>query len=264
MKKNLFFLVLLLIFFLFSSIVFSADSNCGGEGQQCCYRSKEEILNSISIKEVENIFGEEKQCLINIDVFDIHWICIDKIIKQTYNVQRSTIVDDETLENLSKIGVCKEGLMPSTFDPEAIIEEGKCTCLKNFVGVEDAYLCYRYFGKNKQEKEKYLKGEINNCISCVANQGYYSAIGCIYFKNLKDFITKNVFRLILGLGGIIAFFCIIYSALQLQLSEGNPEKIKKSQEMLTSCILGLVIIIFSVFLLKLIGVDVLKIPWLGR
>jgi len=46
----------------------------------------------------------------------------------------------------------------------------------------------------------------------------------------------------------------------MQSSQGNPEKLKKAQEMITSCIMGLMLIIFSVFILKLIGVNILKIP----
>jgi len=46
----------------------------------------------------------------------------------------------------------------------------------------------------------------------------------------------------------------------MQSSQGNPEKLKKSQDMITSCIMGLMLIIFSIFILKLIGVDILKIP----
>jgi hypothetical protein len=53
---------------------------------------------------------------------------------------------------------------------------------------------------------------------------------------------------------------IIFSAFQIQISQGNPEKIKKAREMLTSFVIGLLVIIFSVFILRLIGVDLLRIP----
>jgi len=64
----------------------------------------------------------------------------------------------------------------------------------------------------------------------------------------------------IGLAGLIALLCIIYAAFMIQISSGNPERIKKAQELLTSCIMGLMLIIFSVFILRLIGVDILKIP----
>lgn len=90
--------------------------------------------------------------------------------------------------------------------------------------------------------------------------GVWTGAGCIY-ANTKSFIEKTVFGWGIGLAGTIALFCIIYSAFQIQISQGNPEKLKKAQEMLTSCIVGLMLIIFSVFILKVIGVDILQIPF---
>ena len=113
--------------------------------------------------------------------------------------------------------------------------------------------------------ETYVRGEreLNDCKDCANGGGYWSGITCFY-GNINDFITQNIFRFGVGLGGLIALLCIIYAAFQLQTSQGSPEKIKKAQELLTSCIMGLMLIIFSVFILKLIGVDILRIPGFGR
>ncbi|OGK18099.1 hypothetical protein A2866_03150 [Candidatus Roizmanbacteria bacterium RIFCSPHIGHO2_01_FULL_39_8] len=89
--------------------------------------------------------------------------------------------------------------------------------------------------------------------------GIWTSLGCIE-STLSSFISKTVMSLGVSLAGIFALLCIIYSAFQLQTSQGNPEKIKKAQELLTSCIMGLMLIIFSIFILRLIGVDILKIP----
>ena len=107
--------------------------------------------------------------------------------------------------------------------------------------------------------EKYLSGqEKNKCIN-ECNNGVWTAIGCIK-GSLNDFIKETVFSWGISLAGFISLLCIVYSAFQLQISAGNPEKIKKAQELLTSCILGLMLIIFSIFILRLIGVSILKIP----
>jgi len=110
--------------------------------------------------------------------------------------------------------------------------------------------------------DKYLSGktEYGQCISCLTGSGIWTGIGCVNVTNMKSFIEVNVFGLGLGLAGVSALLCIIFSAFMMQTSEGNPEKIKKAQERLTSCIIGLVIIIFSVLILRLIGADILKIP----
>lgn len=101
-----------------------------------------------------------------------------------------------------------------------------------------------------------LNRELDNCISCASVNGYYSGIGCIQF-DLADFITKWVFGFGISLAGLIALFCIIIAAIQMQLSQGNADTITKSREMMTSCILGLLLIIFSVFLLNLVGIVIL-------
>jgi len=107
------------------------------------------------------------------------------------------------------------------------------------------------------------RAEQQSCQECVLKGAVWTGIGCVY-ANLGGFIENNLLGWGIGLAGIIALLCIIYSAFILQTSKGNPEKIKKAQELLTSCVMGLLLIIFSVFILKLIGVDILKIPGFGK
>lgn len=102
----------------------------------------------------------------------------------------------------------------------------------------------------------------NACLACANGGGVFSGIGCVK-TSTQDFIQDTLFRLGIGLAGGLALLCIIYSAFMMQSSQGNPEKLKKSQETITSCIMGLMLIIFSVFILRLIGVDILKIPGFG-
>jgi hypothetical protein len=97
------------------------------------------------------------------------------------------------------------------------------------------------------------------CLACANDGGVYSGIGCVKTES-KKFIEETVFGLGLGLAGGFALLCIIFAAFQMQSSQGNPEKLKKAQEMLTSCIMGLMLIIFSVFILRLIGVSILRVP----
>lgn len=101
--------------------------------------------------------------------------------------------------------------------------------------------------------------EISICSSCLQAGGVWTGIGCIY-ANTSDFIQKTLLGWGIGLAGGLALLCIIYAAFQMQSSQGNPEKLKKAQEMITSCIMGLMLIIFSVFILRLIGVNILRIP----
>jgi Co/Zn/Cd efflux system component len=64
----------------------------------------------------------------------------------------------------------------------------------------------------------------------------------------------------MGLAGGIAFLLILFGGFQIMVSAGNPEQMNAGKEMVTSAIAGLLLIIFSVFLLRLIGYNILRIP----
>jgi len=101
--------------------------------------------------------------------------------------------------------------------------------------------------------------EYNKCVECgLKDSGTWTALGC--FSSDFSTIIKKIFSVLLGFGGLVALGCIIYASFLMQTSAGNPEKTKKAQELITSCIAGLILIIFSVFILRVIGVDILRIP----
>lgn len=107
--------------------------------------------------------------------------------------------------------------------------------------------------------------EKNNCIKCLSGDqgktsaGAWTSIGCVS-GNFSDFIQKTLLGWGIGLAGGVSMLCIMYAAFMMQTSRGNAEAIKKAQQLLTSCIMGLMLAIFSIFILKLIGVDILRIP----
>lgn len=78
-------------------------------------------------------------------------------------------------------------------------------------------------------------------------------------ENLAEKVN-NILPIAMGLGGVIAFLLIVFGGFQIILSAGNPDKVKAGKEMITSAIAGLLLIIFSVFILRLIGHDILNIP----
>lgn len=113
-------------------------------------------------------------------------------------------------------------------------------------------------------------GEKRQCESCLVADttknevpGVWTAIGCVR-SDPTSFIRDVVFRLGIGLAGTLALLCIMYGAFSMQISQGNPEKLKKAQELITSCIMGLILIIFSVFILRFIGLDILGLPGFSR
>ena len=102
-------------------------------------------------------------------------------------------------------------------------------------GVNTAFGCIRLFDANIAEGE-----------------------GADYSVFLSWILTWAI-----GLGGGIAFLLIIYAGFIIMTSSGDPERLKAGQELLTSAIMGLIMLIFSLFILEFIGVDILDIPGFG-
>lgn len=86
-----------------------------------------------------------------------------------------------------------------------------------------------------------------------------TALGCIPINNLNSFVGWLLGRLIFIASGI-AFLLMAVGAFQILTSAGTPEKVKAGKELITSALTGLIFIILSMFILKLIGVDILHLP----
>jgi hypothetical protein len=77
--------------------------------------------------------------------------------------------------------------------------------------------------------------------------------------NLSDF-AGFLLKWGVGIGGGVAFLLIVISGFMIMTASGNPERLQAGKELMTSAIMGLIMLIFSVFLLKIIGVDILQLP----
>jgi len=235
MRKT-FFLILFLIFTFLIFIpkkVFSQGSNnifpyldCGWAGAEDG-KDKCCIVGDINLPDAPNlpqgnVFG-----------------AIDK-----YNQIKDSI---NKLQSLSK-KACLLG------EPSTDITDPNCKCVLSISPTEIPNL--------KKLCERYLKGdERTRCENCIQGGALWTQLGCVPLT-VTSLINDYLLKIGVGLGGVLALLCIVYAAIQIQLSQGSAEKIKKAQELLTSCIMGLMLIIFSVFILRLIGVDILRMPGL--
>ncbi|MFH1561362.1 MAG: hypothetical protein ABID04_02150 [Patescibacteria group bacterium] len=98
-------------------------------------------------------------------------------------------------------------------------------------------------------------------IFCDGGNGVNTAIGCVPVDTPNSFVVW-LLPTLLGVVGGLAFLLMVYGAIKMMISAGNPQRLKEGQDTLTSAIVGLIFAIFSLFLLRLIGVDILKIPGL--
>jgi hypothetical protein len=100
------------------------------------------------------------------------------------------------------------------------------------------------------------------CMDCVGDeidvQGVWTAVGCIPTDHTK--IVQVFIKLGLMIGGGVALLLILIGSFMLSVSQGDPKKTSEAKEMITSAIIGLIFIIFSVSILQFIGVNILHIP----
>ncbi len=136
---------------------------------------------------------------------------------------------------------CEQGYMPGS----------ECSKLKNLECVNKKFTCIR----NPEEE---VAPNTTEAVSCDtgSGKGLDTAIGCIPIEDPNAFLGF-ILKWAIGVGGGIAFLLVGFSSFMIMTSSGNPDRLKAGQELLTSALMGVVLLVFSVFILKVIGVDIL-------
>jgi hypothetical protein len=86
--------------------------------------------------------------------------------------------------------------------------------------------------------------------------------GCIP-NNPGGFVQK-FYGIGLGLIGGVGLIGIIYSGYLILTSQGNPMQLEKGKRYLASSITGVALVVFAVFFIRIIAVDILHIPGFGQ
>lgn len=90
-----------------------------------------------------------------------------------------------------------------------------------------------------------------------------TSLGIPINVNPAGFI-RSILGILLSISGGIAILLIMYAGYKIMTSRGNPEQVQSAREILTSAIVGLIFIIFSIVILQVITVDILQIPGFGN
>lgn len=96
-------------------------------------------------------------------------------------------------------------------------------------------------------------------LTCNGGKGISTAIGCVDVLSSQDQFLSEILRWAVGIGGGIAFLLIVYAGFMIMTGAGNPERLKAGQELMTSAISGLILMILAVFVLNFIGINILGI-----
>lgn len=110
--------------------------------------------------------------------------------------------------------------------------------------------------------------ELAACRACVGadtitdpnSQHFWTAFGCV--RTSKEGLIQDFLRIGLGLAGGFVLLSILYGSFLLTTSSGDPKRVQEGQEMISSAVMGLLFVIFSVVILQFIGVSILHIPGL--
>jgi len=89
--------------------------------------------------------------------------------------------------------------------------------------------------------------------------GINTAVGCIPVINRTSFLSF-ILPWAIGVGGGTAFVLMIVAGFLIMTSAGDPQRAKAGKELLGGAIAGLLMLIFSVYILDIIGVRILHIP----
>lgn len=98
----------------------------------------------------------------------------------------------------------------------------------------------------------------NNNYLCADKESVDTALGCIPVK--MDKFIAWLLPVLFSISGAIAFLLMVYGFILITTSQGDPKAVQGARETITSAITGLLISIFAIFILRLITLDILKIP----
>jgi hypothetical protein len=91
--------------------------------------------------------------------------------------------------------------------------------------------------------------------------GVSTFFGCL--PGSVNGIVAFVLRLLIGLTGFVTFLIILINLLKIVGNSSNPDVVAESQKKLTSAVVTFIVLIMSVTILNIVGVEVLDITSLG-
>lgn len=90
----------------------------------------------------------------------------------------------------------------------------------------------------------------------------WTAFGCVSVGTPQS-IVADILRIGMAMAGGFVLLNILFGAFMLSTSSGDPKRVQEAQEMISSAVIGLLFVIFSVIILQFIGVSILRIPGFG-
>lgn len=93
---------------------------------------------------------------------------------------------------------------------------------------------------------------------CAAGTEINTGLGCIPVK--PGTFTPSLLTLVTGLAGGIALAVMLSATIQIMTGGGNPEAVKKGKELFGGAVMGLIFIIFSAVLMRIVAGGIIQLP----
>lgn len=89
----------------------------------------------------------------------------------------------------------------------------------------------------------------------------WTVVGCL--DTAPGGFVIQIYKVIVSVAAGFALLAFIYGGFVVLTAGGSPEKVSGGKNIIMGAIFGLLLVLFSVFLLRLIGFEIIKIPGFG-
>lgn len=225
------------------SCVIPDNNGCGSIGGYCCYNTQS---NSFSCLQGD------------IDIEASSGVCKCKENRQPLGGTCTT--DAQCQSGSCRSSICSvptNTCIPGGISPADCALAGGVYCSRPLpnTGTSIDYCCPTQTACNQVAPPSALSSFGGYC-NKAGVIGVDTAIGCIPIETLSSF---EVFFITwgLGIGGGVVILVLIAGSFQVMTSSGDPAKLESGKGLLISAISGIVMLALSVFMLRVIGVNIL-------
>ena len=203
-------------------------------------------------EEVDKI--SKKICLLNITSLVSYDACVNRTTNQLYSgASMGGQVSASTIDNICKF--LQQTSIESLNTCRSVINGAWNTFSYDFV---KAPQCAN--GLTASVNGLCVKGNFTNTMSPEegCTDAINTALGCIPYDTQG--FTSTLLTFLASTAGAISLVIMLIATIQIMTGGDNAEQVKKGKELFTGAITGLLFIIFSVTLLKIIAGDIIKLP----
>ncbi len=228
---------------MIGSCVIPNNNGCGSIGGYCCYSSQN---NSFSCLQGD------------IDIEASSGVC--KCKENRIPLAGTCTTDSECMSGSCRGSICSVPLntcIPGGISRADCAKASGVYCSRSVpnTGTSIDYCCPTLTACNQVAPPSAIAAFAGYC-NKAGIIGVDTAIGCVPIETITNFeaffITWG-----LGIGGGLVILVLIAAAFQIITSSGDVSKLQMGKELLISAFSGLVMLAFAVFILRIIGVNVL-------